>query len=172
MSQFPSEKEIQQRDARSLILHINCVIKFTQQMRTKDLQFVRLLKQLRRGECHYNDYELLQTRVVSPPMVHSLRQALIRVFRNEVRTHLNHRVAIHNAKQLGCAPMVFVAQDTCKGRSIEDPVRIREMLELSDTKTEHCPGLFPVVPKMSVILTQNIAIELGLTNSQSIGSIF
>ena len=34
----PTEKEIQQRVARSLILQINCVIKLTQQMRTEDLQ--------------------------------------------------------------------------------------------------------------------------------------
>ena len=38
------------------------------------------------------------------------------------------------------------------------------MLELSDSKTEHLPGLLPFVPGMPVILTQNIAIELGLIN--------
>jgi hypothetical protein len=81
-----------------------------------------------------------------------------------VRTHLNHKAAIHKAKQLGCAPMVCVAQDTCKGKPLEDPALIRKMLELSDSKTEHLPGLLPFVPGMPVILTQNIAIELGLIN--------
>ena len=38
------------------------------------------------------------------------------------------------------------------------------MLELCDSKTEHLPGLLPLVPVMPVILTQNIAIELGLIN--------
>ena len=38
------------------------------------------------------------------------------------------------------------------------------MLELSDSKTEHLPVLLPFVPGMPVILTQNIAIELGLIN--------
>ena len=38
------------------------------------------------------------------------------------------------------------------------------MLELSDSKTEHLPGLLPFVPGMPVILTQNIAIELDLIN--------
>ena len=38
------------------------------------------------------------------------------------------------------------------------------MLELSDSKTEHLPGFLPFVPGMPVILTQNIAIELGLIN--------
>ena len=60
--------------------------------------------------------------------------------------------------------MVCVAQDTCKGKPLDDPVLIRKMLELSDSKTEHLPGLLPFVPGMPVILTQNIAIELGLIN--------
>ena len=60
--------------------------------------------------------------------------------------------------------MVCVAQDTCKGKPLEDPALIRKMLELSDSKTEHLPGLLPFVPGMPVILTQNIAIELGLIN--------
>ena len=60
--------------------------------------------------------------------------------------------------------MVCVAQDTCKGRSVEDPTLIRKMLELSDSKTEHLPGLLPFVPGMPVILTQNSTIELGLIN--------
>ena len=73
-SKIPTEKEIQQRVARSLILQINCVIKLTQQMRTEDLQYLQLLERFRRGECGYSDYDLLQTRVVGQPMVGSLRE--------------------------------------------------------------------------------------------------
>ncbi|CAF4677613.1 unnamed protein product, partial [Rotaria sp. Silwood2] len=36
-----------------------------------------------------------------------------------------------------------------------------------DSKTGHLPGLLPLVPGMPVILTQNIAIELGLINGMS-----
>ncbi len=86
------------------------------------------------------------------------------MFRNEVRTQLNNKAAIHNAAQLACAPMVCVAQDICKGKPIEDPLLMKKLLELSDSKTEHLPGLLPFVPGMPVILTQNIAIELGLIN--------
>ena len=57
--------------------------------------------------------------------------------------------------------MVCVAQDTCKGKPIEDPILVKKLLELSDSKTEHLPGLLPFVPGMPVILTQNIATELG-----------
>ncbi len=86
------------------------------------------------------------------------------MFRNEVRTQLNHRAAIHNAAQLGRVPMVCVAEDTCKGQSIEDSTLIKKLMELSDSKTEHLPSLLPLIPGMPVILTQNIAIELGLIN--------
>ncbi|CAF2613480.1 unnamed protein product [Rotaria sp. Silwood2] len=112
---LPTEKEIQQRVACSLILQINCV-------------------------------------------------APILVFRNEVRTQLNNKAAIHKAAEIGQAPMICVAQDTCKGKSIEDPTLIKKLLELSDSKTEDLPGFLSLVPGMPVILTQNIAIELGFIN--------
>ena len=63
-NKLPSEKEIQQRVARSLILQINCVVKLTQQMRTEDTRYLQLLERLRQGQCSYEDYELLLTRVV------------------------------------------------------------------------------------------------------------
>jgi len=63
--------------------------------------------------------------------------------------------------------MVCVAQDSCNGKPVEDPILIKKLLELSDSKTEHLPGLLPLVPGMPVILTQNIAIELGLINGMN-----
>ncbi len=65
---------------------------------------------------------------------------------------------------MGQRPMVCVAQDTCQGKPIETSALIKKLLELCDSKTEHLPGLLPCVPGMPVILTQNIAIELGLIN--------
>ncbi|CAF4216990.1 unnamed protein product, partial [Rotaria magnacalcarata] len=37
-------------------------------------------------------------------------------------------------------------------------------LELPANKTEHLPGYLPVVPGMPVLLTENMATELGLSN--------
>ncbi|CAF1538468.1 unnamed protein product [Adineta ricciae] len=67
---------------------------------------------------------------------------------------------------MGHPPMICVAQDTCKGKAIEDPILLKKLLELSDNKTEHLPGLLPFVPGMPDISTQNIATELGLINEQ------
>ncbi|CAF4961669.1 unnamed protein product [Rotaria socialis] len=51
-TKLPTEKEIQQRVARSLILQINCVVKLTQQMRTEDIRYLQLLERLRHGQCN------------------------------------------------------------------------------------------------------------------------
>ena len=67
-----SEREIQQRVARSLILQINSVVKLIQQMRTEDLRYLQLLDRLRHGQCNYDDYELLQTRVLGQSSIESL----------------------------------------------------------------------------------------------------
>jgi ATP-dependent exoDNAse (exonuclease V) alpha subunit len=77
---------------------------------------------------------------------------------------VNNKAAIHKAVETGQALMVCVAQDSCKGKPIQDSRLVKKLLELSDSKTEHLPGLLPLVPGMPVILTQNIAIELGLIN--------
>ena len=69
-----TEKEIQQRVARSLVLQINCVVKLNQQMRTEDSRYLQLLERLRQGQCNYDDYELLLTRVVGQPSVASLQE--------------------------------------------------------------------------------------------------
>ncbi|CAF4249294.1 unnamed protein product, partial [Rotaria sp. Silwood2] len=82
----------------------------------------------------------------------------------KIRTQLNHKAVSHKAEQVGQTPIVCVAQDTCKGKPIEDRALMQKLLELSDRKTENLSGLLPLVPGMPVILTQNIAIELGLIN--------
>lgn len=86
------------------------------------------------------------------------------VFRNEVRTQLNQKAVIHRANETNHKLLICVAQDKCQGKLIEDPTLMKKLLALSDSKTEHLPGYLPLVPGMPVILTHNIAIELGLIN--------
>lgn len=65
---------------------------------------------------------------------------------------------------MGLRPIVCVAQDYIKGAIIDD-LRLRKaVLELPDNKTEHLPGYLPFVPGMPVLLTENLATELGLSN--------
>ncbi|CAF1440299.1 unnamed protein product [Adineta ricciae] len=80
-------------------------------MRTEDLRYLQLLDRLRYGQCNYDDYELLQTRAVGQPSIESLHdspwnKAPILVFRNEIRTQINNKAAIHNATQIGHPLMI------------------------------------------------------------------
>lgn len=86
------------------------------------------------------------------------------VFRNALRTEINIRAVLNRTLELGLQPVVCVAEDYVAGKLI-DNLRLREaILELSDNKTEHLPGYLPLVPGMPVLLTENIATELGLSN--------
>ena len=65
---------------------------------------------------------------------------------------------------MGLRPVVCVAQDYVTGRIIDNSRLRKAILELPDNKTEHLPGYLPFVPGMPVLLTENIATELGLSN--------
>ena len=77
---------------------------------------------------------------------------------------MNQKAVIHRAAETKQKPFICVAQDTCQGKAIVDPIPMTKLLALSDSKTEHLSGYLPLFAGMSVILTQNISIELGLIN--------
>ena len=65
---------------------------------------------------------------------------------------------------MGLTPLVCIAQVYMNGKNIEN-IRLRKkVLELPDNKTEHLPGYLSLVPCMPVLLTENVATELGLSN--------
>ena len=128
-------------------------------MRTEDLKYLRLLERFRRGECDYSDCELLQTRVVGQPIVGSRSDISERGTSPPQSQSSNSQSQATRMRTNGMRRSRHLQRQT-----LEDPVLIRKMLELSDSKTEHLPGLLPFVPGMPVILTHNIAIELGVIN--------
>jgi hypothetical protein len=66
---------------------------------------------------------------------------------------------------MGRVPTVVIATDTIKAkRHIDLPDLASRLLSLPDNKTEHLPGYLPLVPGMPVLLQENIACELGLSN--------
>ena len=72
---LPTENDIQQKSARALVLQINCVVMLDQQMRTVDRTYQDLLGRLRKGEGTYEDWHLLQTRVIGKGLQISLNDA-------------------------------------------------------------------------------------------------
>lgn len=66
---------------------------------------------------------------------------------------------------MGQSPTVVVATDIIKAKNhIDFPDLTRRLLALPDNKTEHLPGYLPLVAGMPVLLQENIACELGLSN--------
>ena len=66
---------------------------------------------------------------------------------------------------MGRVPTVVVATDTIKAKKhVDFPDLKKRLLALPDNKTEHLPGYLPLVPGMPVLLQENIACELGLSN--------
>lgn len=86
-------------------------------------------------------------------------QVPILVYRNELRNELNNRPVINKTYEIGQTPTVLVARD-----SIKTNKNIKQLLLLPDNKTEHLPGYLPLVPGIPVLLQDNIACELGLSN--------
>ena len=87
------------------------------------------------------------------------------MYRNELRTELNNRAVINKAYQLGQAPTVVIAQDKINTKKEVDLLDLsKRLLALPDNKTDHIPGYLPLVPGMPVLLQENIACELGLSN--------
>lgn len=66
---------------------------------------------------------------------------------------------------MGKPPTVVIAKDSIKAKkTIDLPDLNKRLLALPDNKTEHLPGYLPLVPGMPVLLQENIACELGLSN--------
>ena len=66
---------------------------------------------------------------------------------------------------MGRSPTVVIATDIIKAKkNIDLPDLSRRLLALPDNKTEHLPGYLPLIPNMPVLLQENIACELGLSN--------
>ena len=61
-------------------------------------------------------------------------------------------------------PIVCFAQDYIKNSPITDAKLRKAILDLPETKTNYLPGYLPMVPGMPVLLTENIATELDLSN--------
>ncbi|CAF1581467.1 unnamed protein product, partial [Rotaria magnacalcarata] len=156
--------------SQKIVSQINCVVKLSQQMRTEDVRYLELLNRLRNGTSTIDDYQLLCTRVIGAPNLQvSLREkpwneAPMLVFRNALRTQINNRALLNKTVEMKLTPVVCAAQDYIQGKQIEDPRLRNAILQLPDNKTEHLPGYLPLVPGIPVLLTENIATELGLSN--------
>ena len=92
-------------------------------------------------------------------------RAPIAVTRNNVRTRLNNVAVLTHAYQVRRPIVISPATDTWsrKSRGVTN-VHESGLAYVTDDKTEHLPTWLPLVERQPVIVTANIATELGLVN--------
>ena len=65
---------------------------------------------------------------------------------------------------MGLTPLVCIARDYITGKNLENIRLWKTVFELSDNETQHLPGYLSLVPRMPVLLTENVATEFGHSN--------
>ena len=139
----------------------------------EDQQYLQLLERFRHAECNYSDYELLLTRVVRQPTVTSLRHFpwnkvhflfffeihfIVFLFRlpllcsemeYEPRSKTKQQIERQRNWNTGCwyASLKIPA----KGKQIKDPILVKKLLELSDSKTDHLPQQCHISEKSEIL---------------------
>ncbi|CAF4387863.1 unnamed protein product, partial [Rotaria magnacalcarata] len=81
-----------------------------------------------------------------------------------LRTEINNRAAVDKAKVANIPLVVVVARDKIRSKIAHGDVMYERLPHLPDNKAELLPGLLHFVPDMPVLLTDNIACELRLSN--------
>jgi hypothetical protein len=140
---------------------------FNRQERQKsDVEYLRILDHLRRGEGSLHDYEVLSELVISPdrPLPASFQDAQIITPRNSVRLALNLVLAEKFAAAHHHRLVTVLACDTSDGKPIEFCNEANILYDLPENLTGKCCGKLPLCPGLPLMLNTNIHVELGLVN--------
>ena len=150
---------------------IDTVVILTEQMRQAgeaNAKFVSLLSRLRDGSCTEEDFEVLNTRLISVARENLSdtlwRTASMIVSENAVKDAINVKATLAFAERTGQAVEWFEAIDTYRGTKVTDP-NVREyMLSQPSGKTGQRLGRIPLVLGMPIIVNQNFDVGGGLVN--------
>jgi ATP-dependent exoDNAse (exonuclease V) alpha subunit len=139
----------------------------------KDLEaekFVDLLSRLREGRCTDEDFDTLNSRLVTQlcPDWNSarLQNAPIIVSNNELKDALNVKASQVYATKSGKSLHWYYAQDTrSDGTLVTDPA-LRDYLlnKLHSGQTNYRLGRLPLTIGMPVMITQNFDVQNGIVN--------
>lgn len=154
-----------------LWLSVQTVVILSEQRRQsgpENNRFVALLDRLRRGSCTIEDYELLQTRLItecnpnwSDP---ELSVAAVLVSQNAVKDKLNEMGARAFAARSGQELHWYYAADSRNGKSIDDMDLLNHLRELPTSNTNQRLGKMPLVIGMPVMITHNFDVGNGIVN--------
>ena len=150
---------------------VDIVVLLCEQMRQtgqRNMRFVDLLNRLRDGSCTEEDFELLNTRLVSNANENLANEcwqkAPVVVSENAVKDGINVRATLAFAARTNQTVQWFEAIDTYRGTAVTDPVVRDYMLAQPSGKTGQRLGKFPLVLGMPVMVNQNFDVSSGLVN--------
>jgi hypothetical protein len=165
--------DISHTTGRSLWCLLNYSLFLTEQMRCTDPVFHTLLTDLRNKSTKMikTHAKLIAARTLGSATADAdancdeFANAPIITTRNAVRVAINFEKAKVHSAALGEKMVVVLARDSgsAKAGLIDLPTRKR-LLHLLDNKTDHLPGMLPLVPNMPLVIKTNIATELGICN--------
>jgi ATP-dependent DNA helicase PIF1 len=174
------EKNLTNFGGRQLWRSLNAVVLLEKQKRYKnDERFLNLLTRLRFGRCTGiedgpdNDYSFLLSKLATLknplPIPTDREYPPVIVTRNLTRTFLNEVAVTSSAQHAKTDLVTWYAEDNYKGISIKSINAKGEALQndlhkLPDNKTERLPGRMWFRRGMKVMLTTNVAAEIGLCN--------
>ena len=145
---------------------INKIVFLDEQMRCTDKEYLGLLNRLREGKCNDNDVEMLRRRVVGQSFdITSALDAPIITPGNQLVTAINDLFVDSLSKS---TPVYISKSRDYMGRKSnqkEIPTRVEKIVKkLPTTSTRGLPRELKLYIGMPIIVTSNIATELGITN--------
>ena len=153
---------------------ITTVVMLTEQMRqagAENQPFVEMLSRLRDGRCLAEDYDLLNTRMLSGALdgddLDSWRDAPVIVYSNAIKDAINLQATLSFARKTGQQVHWYHALDTYKGLPVNDDAIIDLLDTLPSNKTGSRLGALPLVLGMPVVITENFDVAGGVVNGST-----
>ena len=144
---------------------VNQVVLLDEQMRVKDQLYLDLLNRLREGKCTDHDVAMLNKRVIGnfSEEVTSITSGIITPG-NELVMEINKLFTTYHSQYTKV--LLTTAKDNVKGKELPPHVSSK-IKHFPPTQTNGLPLELPMFVGMPVFLSQNIAVELGLTNGST-----
>ncbi len=161
-----TQRQINEACGRSLWLQLTDVVFLTVPMRQTDVNYSQMLVRVASGECTIDDYNILMGRLISNPTVYNdekFSTAQIVVHTNVLRREINEQLLLKQAKKLDQPLFRVIAKDSHPKYKLSRST-LKELNSLPDNKTHGLPGRCLLQVGGKVLLTTNVAVELGLTN--------
>ena len=153
---------------------VTTVVMLTEQMRqvgAENQRFVEMLSRLRDGRCSGEDYDLLNTRMLSTALdgddPSSWRDVRIVVYSNAIKDAVNLQATLAFARRTGQRVHWYHALDTYKGLPINDNALVELLDTLPSNKTGNRVGALPLVLGMPVVIMENFDVASGIVNGST-----